>query len=264
MNLEVKYLGKKKPTCHLDVPLPWQLPGLIFLRHLPFMNLSNITAFKWNRVTCSILIAPWYLILSCRDSNFDPFPYWCLQAIFRLFWSLQAVVSEFLFLGTLVWVSGMKAAPGFFGSFTLESGTWFCSVDSVSTAKVNSWSPTSHGDLLGQLSASHWMSLPQFSIRLWRSDNGFWVLSSFRVLTSSRLKTKVKPRHDNAHLPSQLWGSGGRTTRGSKASLCSLGYRKPNGKTNCARKVAVTLSKSSTQSRLFLSCRGLQYIHATF
>lgn len=115
----------------------------------------------------------------------------------------------------------------------LRSGVWnsqFCSVDSVSTGKVNSWSPTSHGVLLGRLSVSHWMSLPEFSIRLWRSDNGFWVLSSFRILTSSRLKTKVKPKHDNAHLPSQLWGSGGRRTRGSKASLCRLGYRKPNGK----------------------------------
>lgn len=40
------------------------------------------------------------------------------------------MVSEFLVLGTLVWVGGMKeaegswlAAPGFFGSFALESGT---------------------------------------------------------------------------------------------------------------------------------------------
>lgn len=151
----------------------------------------------------------------------------------------QAVlVSEFLFLGTLVWVSGMKeaegsrlAAPGCFGSFTLESGTWFCSVDSVSTAKANSWSPTSHGALLGLLSASHWMSLPEFSIRLWRSDNGFQVLGSFWVLTSSWLKPKVKPRYDNAHLPSQRWDSRGRRARGLRPAS-SLGYRKPNGGKN--------------------------------
>lgn len=51
-----------------------------------------------------------HFVLSHRPSNFNPFSTDASRP-FRVFWSLQAVVTEFLLLGTLM-KSGLKEAEG--------------------------------------------------------------------------------------------------------------------------------------------------------
>lgn len=73
MNLGVKIF--KPLACYLDVPLLCLLPVFVFLRHLPFMKLLNVTNLFLSGI-CNVyyFYNSIYFVLSCRPRNFDPFP----------------------------------------------------------------------------------------------------------------------------------------------------------------------------------------------